>query len=140
MPDGEATARVVTIDEGVETFSAPVRFDITSRPLPLQTLATALMEPVSPGEWTERASDHEVEFEITRADRIEVEFRQGDLVFITETTGPLRRHVRVPDAIASGSVSVRTRTWLAQVASDWSAASDLPVLEQKASSVIADEP
>jgi hypothetical protein len=128
VAEGEATARVRSIHNGVERFTPPVKLFITAGPLPLKRLATDLMRPVAAGQWTHLDRDHEVEFELLRSDRIEVEFRQQNVAMISETTGPYRTHVRVPEGMRPGLVSVRTRSWIGQTASEWSTANRFPVL------------
>jgi hypothetical protein len=121
VADGEASLRVGRHRNGVDRLSAARRFVVTSGPLPLKSEAVAFMKPVAPGQWTDLARDLEIGFEIGRADRIDVEFRQGRVVVISQATGPDGVHVQVPARLAPGSVSVRTRTWIEQTASEWSA-------------------
>ena len=130
VAEGEATVRVGRTQDGVDRYSTPLKFVVTSGPLPLKPLAVALMTPVAPGQWTDLIRDHEIEFEIRRADRIDVEFRQGDVTISTQATGPDSLHVQVPAGLAPGSVSVRTRTWIEQTASEWSAPTDFRALER----------
>ncbi len=130
VAEGEATIRVGKTRNGVDSFSAPLKVVVTSGPLPLKGLAAGMMKSVAPGQWTDLVTDSEVEFEIRRSDRIEVEFRQGDVVVISQATGPERVHVQVPAGVAAGSISVRTRTWIEQTASEWSAPTDFYVLER----------
>ena len=120
VAEGEATVRVRRTEHGVDTFSAPFRLFVTSAPLPLNPSAVARMKPVAPGQWTDLVDDNEIGFELERADRIDVEFRQGDVAVINQATGDYRSHVQVPATIAAGQVSVRTRTWIEQTASEWS--------------------
>ena len=126
VADGEATVRVGRSEAGVDRLSPPVTFAITSDPLPLDTLAVPLMTPVAPGQWTDLVKDHVTDFEVRRADRIEIEFRQGDVALIGRALGPDSVHVQVPGRLAPGLVTVRTRTWIEQVASEWSIPDLLP--------------
>lgn len=130
VAEGEATVRAGRAQDGADRFSASLKFLITSSPLPLKRLAAAMMKSVAPGQWTDLVKDADVEFEIRRSDRIEVEFRQGDAVVITQATGPVSVHVQVPPGLAPGSVSVRTRTWIEQTGSEWSAPSRFRTLQR----------
>jgi HEAT repeat protein len=130
VADGEATVRVGRSEAGVDRLSPPVTFVITSDPLPLDTLAVALMTPVAPGQWTDLVKGHATNFEVRRADRVEIEFRQGDVALIGRATGPDGVHVQVPGRLAPGLVTVRTRTWIEQVASEWSSPTAFRVLER----------
>lgn len=130
VADGEASIRLGRNVNGEERFSAPLRFLVTSGPLPLKSLAVALMKPVAPGQWTDIVKDHEIEFEVRRVDRIDVEFQQGAVTEISRATGPDNVHVQVPGRLIPGRASVRTRTWIEQTASDWSAPVTLTVPER----------
>jgi hypothetical protein len=132
VADGEATVRVGRSHNGVDMLSEPLRFPVTSGPLPLKTLAAAQMRPVAPGQWTDLVKDHEIEFEVRRADRIDVEFRQGDASLISQPVGPDGVHVEVPGRLSPGTVTVRTRTWIEQAASEWSAPVTVEVRDQPA--------
>jgi hypothetical protein len=52
-----------------------------------------------PGQWTDLLRDHLVEYELRRADRVEVEFKQGDVAVIVRPTGPDGVHLQVPTAM-----------------------------------------
>ena len=130
VADGEASIRLGRSVNGEERVSAPLRFLVTSGPLPLKSLAVALMKPVAPGQWTDIVKDHEIEFEVRRVDRIDVEFQQGAVTEIRRATGPDNVHVQVPGRLYSWRASVRTRTWIEQTASDWSAPVTLTVPER----------
>ena len=132
VADGEATVRVGRTRDGVDSFGAPLTFVITSGPLPLGGVALG-MTPVAPGQWTDLLIDHLVEYELRRADRVEVEFTQSDVAVIGRPTGPDRVHVQVPTAMKPGLVSVRNRTWIEQAASEWSAPAEYRVLARRAS-------
>lgn len=132
VADGEASIRVGRRVDGEERLSAPLRFFVTSGPLPLKPLAVALMTPVAPGQWTDLVRDHEIEFEVRRVDRIDVEFTQGDVTEVSRATGPDHLHVRVPARLTPGAVSVRTRTWIERTASEWSAPATFTLLERPA--------
>ena len=136
VADGEATVRVVRNEAGVESLSAPLRFVVTSVPLPLKSLAVALMTPVAPGQWTDLVKDHEVEFEVRRVDRIDVEFTQGAVTELSRATGPDHVHVRVPPRLKPGAVAVRTRTWIERAVSEWSDPTTFTVLERAAAPAI----
>ena len=136
VADGEAGIRLGRSVNGAERFSAPLRFLVTSGPLPLKSLAVALMRPVAPGQWTDIVKDHEIEFEVRRVDRIDVEFQQGAVTEVTRATGPDRVHVRVPPRLKPGLVSVRTRTWIERAASEWSAPATFALLERAAAATI----
>jgi hypothetical protein len=97
---------------GEERFSAPLTFLVTSGPLPLKPLAVALMKPVAPGQWTDIVKAHEIEFEVRRIDRIDVEFQQGGTTEISRVIGPDNVHVQVPGRLIPGQALVRTRTWI----------------------------
>lgn len=66
------------------------------------------MKPVASGQWTDIVKDHEIEFEVRRVDRIDVEFQQGAVTEISRATGPDNVHVQVPR---------RLRKWLRQFGS-----------------------
>ena len=121
VADGEARIRLGRRVNGQEQFSAPLEFLVTSGPLPLKSLAVALMKPVAPGQWTDIVKDHQIEFEVRRVDRIDVEFQQGRVTEISRATGPDKVHVHVPGRLISGQALVRTRTWIEETASEWSA-------------------
>lgn len=137
MAEGEATVRVGRREGGVDRFSTPLTFVITSSPLPLKPLAVAMMKSVAPGQWIDLVGDQDVAFEIRRADRIEVEFRQRGITIISEVSGIDGVHVQVPKGLAPGSVSVRTRTWIEQTVSEWSAPSRYRALESPVAPSIA---
>jgi hypothetical protein len=120
VAEGEATVRVRRTENHVESFSAPFTFFVTAGPLPLKPSAVALMTSVAPGQWTDLVDDYEIGFEIERADQVDIKFTQGDVVVINQTTGRSRMHVQVPITVTEGPVSVRTRTWIEQTASEWS--------------------
>jgi hypothetical protein len=122
VADGEASIRVGRSVNGAERFSAPFRFLVTSGPLPLESSAVSLMTPVAPGQWTDLVKDADIEFEVRRVDRIEVQFQQGNVTEISRATGPDKVHVQVPRRLTPGQVSVRTRTWIEKTASEWSTA------------------
>jgi HEAT repeat protein len=130
MADGDASVRVVRNENGFERQSEPLRFVVTSGPLPLKSLAVALMKPVAPGQWTDLVTDAEIEFEVKRVDRLDVEFQQGRVTEIRSTTGPDNVHVQVPRRLIPGQASVRTRTWIEQTASEWSAPVTVTVAER----------
>jgi hypothetical protein len=130
VPDGEATVRVGRTQNGIDRFSAPLKFLVTSAPLPLNPLAMSLMKRVAPGQWTDLVVDADIEFEIRRADRIEVEFSQGDSAIVAQASGPDSRHVQVPSRLSSGAVQVRSRTWIEQTASEWSVPTPFLLSEQ----------
>ncbi|HXG90368.1 MAG TPA: HEAT repeat domain-containing protein [Vicinamibacterales bacterium] len=130
IADGQATVRVVGTDHGVERLSAPLKFWVTSGPLPLKAFAVERMTPAAPGQWTDLAVDNEIEFEVGRADRIDVDFRQGNETFITQATEPDGVHVQVPVGLAPGVAWVRTRTWIEQTASEWSPRGRFRVLDR----------
>ena len=120
VADGEASVRAARKENGVERLSEPLRFSITSAPLPLPGFATSGMPQVAPGQWTDLGRYGETGFEITRADRIEVEFRQGNVAAISRAVGPNKIHVQVPGRMKPGEAEVRTRTWIGNVPSEWS--------------------
>jgi hypothetical protein len=130
MAEGQATARVGKQRDGVFTFSAPLSFIVTSDPLPLKPLAAGGMTSVAPGQWTDLIKDHEIEFEVRRSDRIDVEFAQGGRAVTRQTTGPDNVHVQVPPDMKPGVVAVRTRTWIDQTMSEWSEPAEFRVLER----------
>jgi len=121
VAEGEATVRVGSRQNGTDRLSAPLKLVVTSGPLPLNPLAVSSMKAVAPGQWTDLAVDADIEFEIRRADRIELEFSQGSTAIVAQTTGPDSVHVQVPPLLSPGPVRVRTRTWIEQTASEWSA-------------------
>jgi hypothetical protein len=130
VADGEATVRVGRIEGGAGRLSTPLTFVITSGPAPLKPSTAGGMKAVAPGQWTDLVADHEAWFEIRRADRIDVEFRQADNAIVSQAGGPDRVHVQVPAAMKPGPISVRTRTWIEQTASDWSAPADYRSLDR----------
>jgi hypothetical protein len=120
IADGEASVQAGRTEYGVERLSEPLRFSITSAPLPLPGFPTSGMPQVAPGQWTDLGRSGETEFEITRAERIEVEFRQGDVAMISRAVGANKLHVQVPRRMKPGEAEVRTRTWIGNVPSGWS--------------------
>jgi hypothetical protein len=129
VADGEAAIRVRWIEGGVERFSAPFKFIVTSAPLPLERQAVTLMKPVAPGQWTDLGTNYEIDWEVERADRVEIEFRQGDVASVKQATGLGVRHVEVPAEVVPGQVRVRTRTWIEQDVSPWSPSMPFRVLK-----------
>lgn len=125
--DGEASVQLVRRINNEERLSAPLKFVVTSGPLPLSTVAVSAMRSVAPGESTDLGRDREVEFEVYRADRIDVEFTQDKVAAIVQTTGPEKLRLEVPADLKPGRVTVRTRTWIEQTASAWSAPSTYTV-------------
>jgi hypothetical protein len=130
IADGEASVQAGRTEYGVERLSEPLRFSITSGPLPLSAAAAGVMRPVAAAQWTDLGKDHLIEYEIARADRIEVQFRQGDLAIANPAAGPDKVHVQVPGRLKPGEVEVRSRTWIEQTASEWSEPASFQVLEQ----------
>jgi hypothetical protein len=128
--DGEANVRLGRTENGVDRLSEPWSFLITSGPLPLSPAAVTAMTPVGPGQWTDLGRDHVIEFEMSRADRIDVEFRQGALALTNRATGPNKDHVQVPRRLNPGDVDVRTRTWIGRIASEWSEPALFRVLQE----------
>ena len=136
VADGEATVRVGRTRDGVDSFGAPMTFVITSGPLPLGGVALG-MTPVAPGQWTDLLRDYLVEYQLRRADRVDIEFKQGDVAVIGRPTGPDGVHVQVPAVMKPGLVSVRNRTWIEQTASEWSAPVEYRVLARRVSPSIS---
>jgi HEAT repeat protein len=136
VADGEASIRIGRDEHGVENLSEPLTFVVTSGPLPLTTSVVTYMKPVAPGQWTDLSEDWETEFEISHADRVDVEFRQGDFSAISRATGPDGVHVRVPSRLKPGPVALQTRTWIDRTASEWSAAAVFAVVERKVTPTI----
>lgn len=136
VADGRASIRLERLVDGAARLSAPLAFVITSAPLPLHPEAAGEMEPVAPGQWTDLVADHEIEFELNRADRVEVEFRQGDITEISQARAGDNVHVRVPARLRAGPVWVRTRTWIERIASEWSAPARWTVLAHAAAPVV----
>jgi len=130
VADGEASIRVGRSQNGVDRISRPLKVLVTSAPLPLSASAVEWMTPAAPGQWTDLAKDADVEFEARRADRVEVEFRQGNRALISRATGPDNLRIQIPSRLAPGPVSVRTRTWIEKQASEWSAPTTYRVLER----------
>ena len=91
------------------------------------------MKPVAAGQWTDLGKDHLIEYEISRADRIEVRFRQDAVALTSDVTGRDKVHVQVPGRLKPGKVEVRTRTWIEQTASEWSEPASFQVLERPVS-------
>jgi len=136
IADGEASIRIGRDEHGVENLSAPIRFVVTSGPLPLTTSIVVCMKPVAPGQWTDLSKDWDTEFEVTHVDRVDVEFRQGDFSAISRATGRDGVHVWVPSRLKPGPVALRTRTWIDRTASEWSAAAMFTVVERKVAPTI----
>ena len=123
--DGDATLRIARTEGGVERLLAPLAFFVTSGPLPLSDRALEGLLPVAPGQWTRIWSEHEVE--LGRSDRVEIEFRQAAAVFVEPVPAASDARVRVPPGLTPGSVMLRSRTWIGQQASTWSAATPYTV-------------
>lgn len=136
VADGEASIRLGRSVNGAERFSAPLRFLITAGPLPLKSLAVSLMTPVAPGQWTDLVKGDEIEFEVRRVDRIDVEFKQGDVTEVSRATGSDNVHFRVPPRLKPGGASVRTRTWIERAVSEWSDPTTFTLLERVAASKV----
>jgi hypothetical protein len=133
VAEGEASVQVGRTVNGRELLSAPRKFVVTSSPLPLKETVVAGMTPAAPGEWTDFQTDSETDFEIERADRVEVEFRQGGVALTSVVTGGWPTRVQVPRGLIPGPALVRTRTWIDNDASDWSAPVRFRVLRRPAS-------
>jgi len=131
VAEGEAIVRVRQNDNAMERISAPFTIVVTAAPLPLDAQAIAQMKPVAPGQWTDLGTNDEIDWEIQRVDRVEVEFRQRDVAVVKQATGIHGRHLEVPTELAPGQVLVRTRTWIEQTASEWSPSTPFLVLQQK---------
>ena len=129
VAEGEASLQLGRIENGAEVWSPPLTLDVTSAPLPLNPVAVALMTPVAPGQWTEFAWDEDSDFELKRADRVDVEFEQGDVKVASRAVGPTHGRVLVPARLKPGAVSVRTRTWIERTASGWSTPASLTLTE-----------
>jgi hypothetical protein len=89
------------------------------------------MRPVAAGQWTDLEGSYTIDYEVGRADRVEAEFRQGDIAVIEQVTGFGGLHVRVPSEVSPGAVLVRTRTWIEQTTSEWSRATAFRVLTHR---------
>jgi hypothetical protein len=130
VAEGEASIRVARIDNGSERWSAPITFAVTSGPLPLSESAVTEMIPVAPGQWSDLVLGDADEWEVKRVDRVDVEFRQGDVTVVSPASLPANTHVRVPPRLKPGVVTVRTRTWIEQTASAWSLPATFTLLER----------
>ena len=97
------------------------------------------MTPVAAGQWADFSSA--MNGEAGRADRIDFEFRQNDIVFVGEAAMPevfvrdgsvqsdKNFRIRIPPRLKPGTVMVRTRTWFDNVVSEWSEPAAFNVLE-----------
>ena len=54
------------------------------------------MRPAAAAQWTDLGKDHLIEYEIARADRIEVQFRQGDWPLRVPPEGLTRSTCKFP--------------------------------------------
>jgi hypothetical protein len=89
------------------------------------------MTPVAPGQWSDlNLDDFADDWEVFRVDRVDVEFRQGDVTIVSTASPPANTHVRVPPRLKPGPVTVRTRTSIEQTASPWSRPATLTLLER----------
>lgn len=93
---------------------------MTSAPMPLSESSVTNMTLVAPGQSTELYLIDADGWEAERADRIEVEFRQGGVTVISEVTDWRRGTIQIPARLKPGRVAIRTRTWIEQTASSWS--------------------
>ena len=145
VADGEALVRVGREVNGREQISEPISFFVFSGPLPLDPSVVKNMTPVAAGQWTYLPDS---DSEAGRADRIDFEFRQNDVVFVGEAAMPevfvrdgrvqsdKNFRIRIPPRLKPGTIMVRTRTWLDNVVSEWSEPAAFSVLESPAQLLI----
>jgi hypothetical protein len=119
MPDGEMEIRVGR--PGETAVSNRVRFQVTDGPLPIE-MSAIKEKSLARGEWINLLDDWTKEFELTRSDRAEVEFRQQAATYTAMVMRDYPWEVEVPEALMPGKVRVRSRTWRNGVSSDWSEA------------------
>ena len=124
--DGIARIRLRPADAGAEPGTG-LTFTITSGPLPLTPAALRLMRPVAPGQRTRLALDASDEFELRRIDTAEIEFEQNGRRIVVPLNGN-RRHVRIPEQLAPGLATARSRTSIEATVSQWSAPVSIQIL------------
>ena len=132
---GRAQVRIGAVRDGVKRLSNPVEFTVTNEPLTFE-LEPSEMAPVARGQWVEMAVSARSYPRRERSDRIEVEFAQGDRIFVVDTAGPQSLRVRVPETLTAGSVTLRVRRWSERRVSAWSERVTYRILERPAPPVV----
>lgn len=129
---GIAIVRVRRPATNGQVVSESLTFNITTDPMPLPLTALEYMKPVAPGQFTNIWPDTSAEFEVERADRIEFEFQQGSYRVTADSLRERPTRIQIPSSLRPGVTLVRTRTWIDQTASEWSAAFKVTLLKRPA--------
>jgi hypothetical protein len=130
---GELLLRLGTRSNGQETFSQSLPIIVTAVG-PAPTIETNMMMPVAPGQWTVLVLD--ANSERIDADRVDVEFRQGNQVAVSSHDQTRPGRIQVPAALPPGVATIRARLWRKRSASPWSDASEFELLPVPAPAVI----
>jgi hypothetical protein len=93
-----------------------------------------MMAPVAPGQWTKLVMRGDSG--LIAADRVDVEFRQGQEARISSHSWDQDVRVRVPPTLAPGLVNLRARVWRAGRSSPWSQTVAFDLLPSPADAVI----
>jgi hypothetical protein len=121
LPEGESSVRIGLASRN--SFSAPLKFVVTSDPIALDLWANQINK-VAAGQWTDLVVTS-VE-PLKKADGVEVEIRQGDQL----TSKPGSTHFQIPTALKPGVVELRTRTLRRGLVSEWSKSIVYEILER----------
>jgi hypothetical protein len=133
FPGGETTFRVIEHRSGSSQVSNTLSFSVIRGPAPLDLWSDELM-PVAPGQWLDLVATSETP--IKNAERVEISFRQKNQLLILPMEDLKKLRVQVPSALVSGSVQIKTRTWVAGEASPWSSPVNFRLLDKPAASKV----
>jgi hypothetical protein len=131
-PEGSMLVRIGARRDGVEWYSQALPLKVTA--VPNVSIDVGMMAPVAPGQWTVLVMDGNSER--IAADRVDVEFRQGQEVRISSRSLDQDGRVRVPPTLAAGLVNLRARVWRAGRSSPWSQTVAFDLLPSPAEAVI----
>ena len=115
-PEGNMLVRIGARRDGVEWHSQSLPLRVTA--VPRVSIDVSMMAPVAPGQWTMLVMDGNSQQ--IGAERVDVEFRQGQEVMISSHSGDQDVRLKVPSTLAPGLVNLRARVWRAGRSSPWS--------------------
>jgi hypothetical protein len=131
-PEGDMLMRIGTRKDGEEWYSQLLPLKVIAIPIP--SIDAGMMAPVAPGQWTKLVLD--LDSERVVAQRVDVEFRQGQEVAVSGHNWDRITRIRIPPTLEPGRVTLRARLWQADRPSAWSQAVEFDVLPVPADALI----
>lgn len=132
IPEGNLLVRISGYRDGVEFHSQTLPLKVNA--VPNVSIDVNMMAPVAPGQWTMLVMDGMSQQ--VAAERLDVEFRQGQAVTVSNHNWDQNIRIRVPPTLAPGPVSLRARVWRAGRWSPWSPTAEFDLLTSPAEAVI----